>query len=200
MFFFEKYREDGFNLALEEAKQLAFDMEIEPVFPMKRQSRRKRQFDEILDSEREQLSAQESFRIDYFLCIVDIALSQLKSRFEQMKYFESIFGFLFDVKKIINLNDHELLMVCMNLENALKICDHFDIIGKNLHSELQVLQVMLSKEAYEVDKSWTSIKILEFVKEMDMFPNVMIVYRILLPITVTVASAERSFSKLKLLK
>ena len=55
-------------------------------------------------------------------------------------------------------------------------------------------------EAYETDKPWTSIKIMEFAKKMDMFPNVMVAYRILLTVPVTVASAERSFSKLKLLK
>lgn len=35
---------------------------------------------------------------------------------------------------------------------------------------------------------------------MDCFPNTIIAYRILLTIPVTVASAERSFLKLKLLK
>ncbi|KAK2362136.1 zinc finger MYM-type protein [Trifolium repens] len=35
---------------------------------------------------------------------------------------------------------------------------------------------------------------------MNYFPNTFIAYRILLTIPVTVASAERSFSKLKLLK
>ena len=37
-------------------------------------------------------------------------------------------------------------------------------------------------------------------KKIDSFPNAFIAYRILLTITVTVASAERSFSKLKLIK
>ena len=59
---------------------------------------------------------------------------------------------------------------------------------------------MLPKEAYETNKSWTSIKILEFVNSVHMFPNVMVAYRVLLTIPVTVASAERSFSKIKLLK
>jgi hypothetical protein len=35
---------------------------------------------------------------------------------------------------------------------------------------------------------------------MDSYPNISIAYRILFTIPVTVASAERSFSKLKLLK
>lgn len=46
----------------------------------------------------------------------------------------------------------------------------------------------------------SSIEILKFVKDADCYPNVCIAYRILLTLPVTVASAERSFSKLKLLK
>ena len=35
---------------------------------------------------------------------------------------------------------------------------------------------------------------------MDCYPNIFVAYRILFTIPITVASAERSFSKLKLLK
>ena len=46
----------------------------------------------------------------------------------------------------------------------------------------------------------SALEILEFVMAADCYPNVSIAYRILLTVPVTVASAERSFSKLKLLK
>ena len=46
----------------------------------------------------------------------------------------------------------------------------------------------------------SATEILQFVKAADCYPNVSIAYRILLTIPVTVASAERSFSKLKLLR
>ena len=59
---------------------------------------------------------------------------------------------------------------------------------------------MLPDEAYKGESPWTSIQIMEFARIMDMFPNVLVAYKILLTIPVTVASAERSFSKLKLLK
>ncbi|KAI5003233.1 hypothetical protein ZWY2020_030393 [Hordeum vulgare] len=42
--------------------------------------------------------------------------------------------------------------------------------------------------------------IFEFVRESDCYPNISIAYRIFFTMPVTVASAERSFSKLKLLK
>jgi hypothetical protein len=44
------------------------------------------------------------------------------------------------------------------------------------------------------------LDILKFLKKCPFYPNAIIAYRILLTILVTVASAERSFSKLKLLK
>ncbi|KAI5004641.1 hypothetical protein ZWY2020_031884 [Hordeum vulgare] len=44
------------------------------------------------------------------------------------------------------------------------------------------------------------MEIFEFVRDIDCFPNVLIAYEILFTVPMTVASAERSFSKLKLLK
>ena len=51
----------------------------------------------------------------------------------------------------------------------------------------------------QIDEN-TLINVLNYLKRLDSFPNVYIAYRILLAITVTVASAERSFSKFKLIK
>ena len=44
------------------------------------------------------------------------------------------------------------------------------------------------------------INVLNYLKRLDSFPNAYIAYIILLTIPVTIASAERSFSKLKLIK
>lgn len=50
----------------------------------------------------------------------------------------------------------------------------------------------------EINKS---IEVLQFIKDLqNPFPNATVSYRILLTIPITVASAERSFSKLKLIK
>jgi hypothetical protein len=46
----------------------------------------------------------------------------------------------------------------------------------------------------------SSMEIFEYVRHMDSYPNISIAYRILFTVLLTVASAERSFSKLKLLK
>nr|XP_028965092.1 zinc finger MYM-type protein 1-like [Malus domestica] len=197
--FFENYRETGFASAMSDAKEIALDSEIDPVFQTKRHRPRKRH-DEVDGNEREQQSAEESFRTDYFLVIVDIALSQLKHRFEQLKAFEYIFGFLFDASKLISLDDQELKQNCMNLEAHLKHGNTMDVDGADLCSELQVLQMMLPEKSFLSNNPWTSMEIANFVKEIDMCPNVLIAYRVMLTVPMTVASAERSFSKLKLLK
>ena len=46
----------------------------------------------------------------------------------------------------------------------------------------------------------SATKILEFVISADCYLNALIAYRIFLTVLVTVASTERSFSKLKLIK
>jgi hypothetical protein len=94
--FFTKYREIGFAKALEVAKEIAIEMNINPRFRTKRKITRKRQFDEgPADAPTEAHSAGESFRINYFLRIVDQAIASLNTRFEQYKDYEKIFGFLF---------------------------------------------------------------------------------------------------------
>ena len=57
-------------------------MNVEPIFQEKRIIYRNKQFDEN-NSEEATQSARESFRVKYFLYIVDQALSSLQSRFEQ---------------------------------------------------------------------------------------------------------------------
>jgi hypothetical protein len=50
------------------------------------------------------------------------------------------------------------------------------------------------------ERPMSSMEIFEYVRHMDSYPNISITYWILYTVHVTVASAERSFSKLKLLK
>jgi hypothetical protein len=69
---------------------------------------------------------------------------------------------------------------------------HVDL--NDLISELSVLQLTLS------DKPMSAMNIFEYVIEVDSYPNTAITYRLLFTVLVTVASAKRSFSKLKLLK
>ena len=53
-------------------------------------------------------SAEESFRIDYFLYIVDKAISSIENRFQQFQIYEDIFGFQFNFTKLKSLDDDSL--------------------------------------------------------------------------------------------
>jgi hypothetical protein len=72
--FFEKYREDGFENAIISAKEIASEMDIEPKFREKRIINRKKRFDESVDNEVSK-TPEESFKSDYFLYILDHAIT-----------------------------------------------------------------------------------------------------------------------------
>ncbi|KAG2601085.1 hypothetical protein PVAP13_5KG568714 [Panicum virgatum] len=191
--YFRKYRVEGFDSSIEVAKAIAADMDIEPKFPTKRQSKRKKQFDETSDEEI-QLSAMESFRVNYFIIIVDTAIASLTSRFEQLKTFEKVFGFLFNSDNLKSLDDNDLRKHCTTFAEVFSHDNSSDVDLDDFFSELKVLQVTLP------DGFMSAPDILQFVTTVDCYPNVSIAYRIILTVPVTVASAERSFSKLKLLR
>ncbi|XP_074299909.1 uncharacterized protein LOC141631087 [Silene latifolia] len=191
---FEKYREYGFHKALDTARNIAKDMNIDPFFPKRREIRRKKHFDENSDDS-PRLSQEESFWVNYFLYLIDQAISSLKKWFEQYQEYENIFGFMFTTDKLYSLDDLELESCCVNLENMLRNNDESDIGGKALCVDLKLFREFMPK------KQMGPIAILNYMKQVGgCFPNAVIAYRILLTIPVTVASAERSISKLKLLK
>ncbi|XP_020872581.1 zinc finger MYM-type protein 1-like [Arabidopsis lyrata subsp. lyrata] len=197
--YFKKYRETGFEEAKSKARQIAAEMEIEATFPVntKRIIRRKKHYDEDREvvSANVVLSPEERFRIDYFNTLIDQALVSLESRFEQFQRYEQTFGFLFDLKKLKLSTDDILRKSCVNLEAALKNGMDYDIVGDDLFLELKVLREVIPKEVQK------PIEVLDFLKRMQgCYPNTEIAYRILLTIPVSVATAERSFSKLKLIK
>ena len=96
------------------------------------------------------------------------------------------------------MDDKSLKDACIKLEAALTHepkdkKKHRDIDGEQLWLELVFIQDLLEKSIGPLD-------ILKFLEKRPYLSFANIAYRILLTIPITVASAERSFSKLKLLK
>ena len=83
---------------------------------------------------------------------------------------------------------------CLNLECFLTRETYSNIDGLDLFSKLKVL-----KEVLQINEK-SPINVLNYIKRLESFPIACIAFRILLTIPVTIASAERSFSKLKLIK
>ncbi|XP_052621070.1 uncharacterized protein LOC111901968 [Lactuca sativa] len=191
--YFKDYRETGFSKAIVEAKEIAIEMGIDPIFPQKRLIERKKRFDESSSSEEVSFTPEENFRVNYFLYIVDQTISSLETRFEQFKEYDKMFGFLF-TQNLRGIEDKDLKLYCHRLERALKFEERSDIDAEELYTELKLFETLETNEFIK------PIDVLKFLKELDYFPNASIAYRILLTIPVTVASAERSFSKLKFVK
>ncbi|XP_076881615.1 uncharacterized protein LOC143529786 [Bidens hawaiensis] len=188
----DNYREVGFPKAIVDAKKIAIEMGVDPVFSQSRPIIRKKQF----DGSREQevlFSPEENVKVNYFLCIVDQSISSLETRFEQYEQYEKLFGFLFP-KKLKALDETKLKSCCYTLQEALKHGEESDIDAEELFLELKLFETFLSSDIV------TPLDALNNVVQHGFFPNAVNAYRVLLTIPVTVASAERSFSKLKLLK
>jgi hypothetical protein len=92
------------------------------------------------------------------------------------------------------LDDNDLRNCCTTFVETFSHGNNSDVELDDFFCELKVLRSSLPEELM------SAVEILHFVKAADCYPNVSIAYRVLLTIPVTVASAERSFSKLKLLR
>uniref|UniRef100_A0ACD5TRC2 Uncharacterized protein n=1 Tax=Avena sativa TaxID=4498 RepID=A0ACD5TRC2_AVESA len=203
LYFFDKYRNEGFATSLTIAKKIASDMGIEPLFPIKRRVTRTKQFDEP-DYDEEILLAEKAFEVNYFLVMVDVAKVSLKTRFEELTVFKNIFGFLLSSKDLKLLNDVELGKSCdrfvktfsrkVSCDAEQVPCDaeqssgdvervSCDVEPDDLFSELRLLQMTLP----ESDVPMHAMEIFEFVRDIDCFPNILIAYRILFTIPVTIA-------------
>ncbi|KAG7640939.1 HAT C-terminal dimerization domain, partial [Arabidopsis suecica] len=177
--YLKNYRETGFEKAKVEATQIAIEMKIAPVFP-KKPVKRKKQFVEDVEKIDESKIAEESFRIDYFINIMDQAIMCIEIRFEQFHVYEQIFGFLFGIKRLKVAEDDELRTSCMKLEASLKHDVDSDVDGEDLFMEQKLLKDVLPKEITK------PVEVLEFLKRMDScYPNTWITYRILLTIPVS---------------
>ena len=85
---------------------------------------------------------------------------------------------------ILNLKSAALNLPKKNLADGSSDVEVHDLIF-----ELKILKFTLPEGAL------SAMEIFEHVGEVDCYPNIFIAYRILFTVLVTVASAERSFSK-----
>lgn len=134
------------------------------------------------------------FRVNYFIYLYHQAIVSLNKRFELYQQYKSSLGFLFTSQNLQSLDNATLESCCSHFEETLKYNEQYDIDGKELCVELRLLKDILPVG------NIGPIDILRFLKGMNFFPNILLAYRILLTINGAVALAERSFSKLKLLK
>ena len=108
--------------------------------------------------------------------------------------FKDIFGFLMSSTALKSLDDTELEECCTKFAKKKLVDGSSDVEVHDLISELKILKFTLP------EGTLSAMEIFKHVRELDCYPNISIAYRILFTVPVMVASAKRSFSKLKLLK
>ena len=131
--------------------------------------------------------------------VLDCFQQELTTRFIRLNDLNKKFGFLLDVRILLKRdsdeNQESLQQHCLDLGNFYST----DISGAELFSEIADCQMLLKSRGGPIPT--TPLDLLSFILSYgdDVFPNLRIALQILLTIAVSIASCERSFSKLKLI-
>ena len=186
------YLATGFLSAQTLAKEICESMNVEAVLQQKRMRSTKRHFS--YGSSDESLSdALKKLEVTFFNVVVDVANSALQERFVTLENVGEKFRVLLTFQ---SLSNEELTEKCEALSSMLHYEGHSDLDGRQLAHELKNLPDLPSKTI-------TQLELLVFIHEKDLteiYSNLWTALRISITLPVTVATAERSFSKLKLIK
>ncbi|XP_047144613.1 uncharacterized protein LOC124818128 [Hydra vulgaris] len=194
--FLEKYRENGFPSAEITAREIAKELNIPRNFPSICNNRKKKLFDYERDDEGGSQTPQSQFKTDFFFVLVDQSLQSVRERFQQTHDVAAVFSFLFNQKSLFQAyKDNALLLKCQNFHNKMGNINPFE-----MEMELKrFIHLVLEND----EKLKTAKHFLNYINSkclQEVSPNVAIALRVLLTYPVTAATAERSFSKFKLIK
>lgn len=194
----KEYRQTGFEQCLSDARQFIekSSYDLPKDFKNKRVAKKKTMFD--YESSDEPIQSPKSrYETDFFNTMIDSIVSNMDSRFISLNQHFENFGFLYDLSKLKNIPKEHILKNCQDLHTVLRVGESSDFQPYELYEELQTMIPNLPDFIKDVKQ------LLQYVTEnnlKEIYPNIYIVIRILLTVPVSTASAERSFSKLKLIK
>ncbi len=161
----------------------------------RRVSRKKKFFDELSDDER-LVDAQLHFKTSGFFANLDIVISQLSARFEGLQTVTKRFRCIHPTG-LASDEDDRLYDAAFDLANIYS-ADLSSRFPTQLLSFCQILRGEISK--LDTVKDLAELLIIKHSSIMTSIPDVSTAFKIFLTLPVTVASAKRSFSKLKLIK
>ena len=128
--------------------------------------------------------------------VLDRLQQEMTTRFTRLKDLNSKFGFLLDVDRLLKTDDLESLRQrCIDFGNFY----NSEVEGTELLNEIRDCKMLLDTRLDKAPK--TPIEMLTFIVSYgeDVFPNLRVALQMLLTIAVSIASCERSFSKLKII-
>lgn len=187
--------DSGFDEVVADATILADDLDAELSFPPATSIRARRKRAMQNESRDEPIQDPKNrFKVECFFLILDQAITSVEERFNQLQNHADRFKFLYNIGDLKRLEKADLLKKCEELASVLSQNEDSDIDPVELCDELVPLLEL-------IEPNTAPIEVLRFlVRNKLTTPNVVVALRILLTLPVTVASGERSFSKMKLIK
>jgi len=143
------------------------------------------------------ISLKTKFKVELYFYILDVALNSLEERFEQLHNNCNNLKFLYNISSLKSITKDNIVKNCMDLQLLLsenENVSNLDIDAIEMTDELVAISELLKPNS-------TPLEVLQFiVNNKNFVPNVAVALRIILTMPVSVASGERSFSKLKIIK
>lgn len=191
----QELRDTGFEDNFIRASTLADTLGLESACERSRKKKRLELYEKEDDGPN--LSEMQKLRINLNNA-VDILIAETSWRYEKMMVVSDDFGFL-SGESLQKMTTSELRKAATDLalkyKKDINVVEFVDEISDFKH-------VVLSIYSYDV-KSATVLDLLQLIRDYNLresYPNVDIAFRIFLTMPVTIATCERSFSKLKLVK
>lgn len=180
---------DRYDKAIQDAASIAEENDIPFTFETPRRGRK-----------RSLISAEEAFKTDFFEFMIDTAKESITERFEILSAHSTLYAFLYEFNHLEErYANGELLISCKKLENGLKRGEVSDIDANELFNELRIV-ARLIRANKPIGHVIDVLNLIAKNKLENLLPNTVIAYRILLTIPVSVATGERTFSKMKPIK
>lgn len=199
-----------FSLILNEVKlvtkAMATDLPTETEFPTKRQTKRKRFYDEPADDFIEndeglllsgnaeiETREEKDFKIGVFYKVIDFVIGGLTERFNNAKNINSLFRCLW---QYLDMEEEEISEECKHI-----VYKFPEDLSDEIYEELVHL-----KNIHRANFAESKLKPQELLEKIiklkltPLYPNVSIALRIFMTLPASVAGAERSFSALKRIK
>jgi len=200
--FLLEHHDDICERAMSYGKSKCEDWGIE----IQRRVRRRRRMPGELARDAGLTAEQEVIRV--LKSILDRLVSEMTDRFSRLRDLNTQFGFLLDTKSLLlqrvpdgaDDTDTELRSQCLHFG---KIYSN-DVDGTELIQEVLDCRLLIKErqqKGSEFQQPATPEELLRFIISYgdDVFPNLRIALQMLLTVSVSIASCERSFSKLKLI-
>ncbi|KAL4148373.1 hypothetical protein QTP88_002634 [Uroleucon formosanum] len=182
---------DNYQHILIISKELCKKWNIPVTYPNERKKQAVKYFDEI-DGDRRLNTNEDNFKVQIFFPVMDSVLSQLVARFKGTHEVVETFSFL-NPTSFLSKTEKEVVNASYDF-----ILKYSNDISPDFTRQLLSLRTSLQKHQLKTIKSLAI-----YIVENDLsivFPDVLSACVIFITIPITVAEAERSFSKLKIIK